>query len=99
MPLRRFDGHLQSRSEINRAAAGRGLLSAESRDRVIRRVPLVARIGQVVVHLNGENLTNVRQTHYDPLLLPTPREGGRWTTDEWAPLEGRLLNLGVRIGF
>jgi adenylate cyclase len=30
LPLRRFDGHLQSRSEINRAAAGRGLLSAES---------------------------------------------------------------------
>jgi len=49
LPLRRFDGHLQSRSEINRAAAGRGLLSAESKDRVIRRVPLVARIGQVVV--------------------------------------------------
>ena len=49
LPLRRFDGHLQSRAEINRAAAGRGLLSAESKDRVIRRVPLVARIGQVVV--------------------------------------------------
>jgi serine phosphatase RsbU (regulator of sigma subunit) len=49
LPLRRFDGHLQSRSEINRAAAGRGLLSAESKDRVIRRVPLVARIGQALV--------------------------------------------------
>lgn len=49
LPLRRFDGHLQSRPEINRAAAGRGLVSAESSDRVIRRVPLVARIGKVVV--------------------------------------------------
>ena len=49
LPLRRFDGHLQSRSEISRAAAGLGLLSTESSDRVIRRVPLVARIGQVVV--------------------------------------------------
>jgi serine phosphatase RsbU (regulator of sigma subunit)/CHASE2 domain-containing sensor protein len=49
LPLRRFDGHLQSRPEINRAAAGRGLLAAESRDGVIRRVPLVARIGKVVV--------------------------------------------------
>ncbi len=49
LPLRRFDGHLQSRSEINRAAAGRGLISADSADRVIRRVPLVARIGQVIV--------------------------------------------------
>ncbi len=49
LPLRRFDGHLQSRAEIDRTAAGRGLLGAESKDRVIRRVPLVARIGQVVV--------------------------------------------------
>lgn len=49
LPLRRFDGHLQSRPEINRAAAGRGLISAESSDRVIRRVPLVARIGKVIV--------------------------------------------------
>jgi len=49
LPLRRYDGHLQSRPEINRAAAGRGLISAESSDRVIRRVPLVARIGRVIV--------------------------------------------------
>jgi serine phosphatase RsbU (regulator of sigma subunit)/CHASE2 domain-containing sensor protein len=49
LPLRRFDGHLQSRPEINRAAAGRGLISADSADRVIRRVPLVARIGKVIV--------------------------------------------------
>lgn len=49
LPLRRYDGHLQSRPEINRAAAGRGLISAESSDRVIRRVPLVARIGKVIV--------------------------------------------------
>jgi serine phosphatase RsbU (regulator of sigma subunit) len=49
LPLRRFDGHLQSRPEINRAAAGRGLLSPGSADSVIRRVPLVARIGTVIV--------------------------------------------------
>jgi iron complex outermembrane receptor protein len=57
------------------------------------------RIGSAQLYLNGENLTNVRQTRYDSLLLPAPGEGGRWTTDEWAPLEGRLVNLGVRIGF
>ncbi len=56
-------------------------------------------IGPALLYLNGENLTDVRQTRYDPLLLPTPGEGGRWTTDQWAPLEGRLVNLGVRIGF
>jgi len=57
------------------------------------------RIGPALLYLNAENLTDVRQTRYDPLLLATPGEGGRWTTDEWAPLEGRLFNLGVRLGF
>src|SRR5574341_1239083 len=49
LPLRRFDGHLQSRAEISKAAAGLGLLSAETSDRVVRRVPLIARVGQVMV--------------------------------------------------
>jgi len=47
-PLRRFDGQLQSRVEVNRAAAGRGLISSDARG-VVRRVPLAARIGQVIV--------------------------------------------------
>jgi adenylate cyclase len=49
LPLLSFDGHLQSRPEINRAAAGRGLISVESSDRVVRRVPLAGRIGRVIV--------------------------------------------------
>lgn len=49
MPLRRFDGHLQSRPEINKAAAGRGLISVDTADRVIRRVPMIGQIGKVLV--------------------------------------------------
>jgi serine phosphatase RsbU (regulator of sigma subunit) len=49
LQLRRYQGHLQSRVEIDRTAAGRGLLSADSTDRIVRRVPLVARIGNVLV--------------------------------------------------
>lgn len=49
LPLRRFEGHLQSRPEIDRAAAGRGLLSVDTTDRIIRNVPLVARVGEVMV--------------------------------------------------
>ena len=56
-------------------------------------------VGPGLLYLNGENLTDVRQTRYDPLLLATPGEGGRWTTDEWAPLDGRTFNLGARIRF
>jgi iron complex outermembrane receptor protein len=52
--------------------------------------------GRVIVFLHGENLNDVRQTHYDPIIRPTPGPGGRWTTDVWAPLEGRVMNAGVR---
>ncbi|MEO6878680.1 MAG: TonB-dependent receptor, partial [Gemmatimonadaceae bacterium] len=48
------------------------------------------------VFLNGENLTNVRQTNYQPLVRTHAGEGGRWTVDPWAPLEGRRINVGVR---
>lgn len=48
LPLRRFDGHLQSRPEINRAADGRGVISSDAKQ-IVRRVPMVARIGQVIV--------------------------------------------------
>jgi iron complex outermembrane receptor protein len=54
------------------------------------------RIGRVRVFLNGENLGNVRQTRYDPLLLPAPGRGGRWTTDAWTELSGRTVNGGIR---
>ena len=49
--------------------------------------------------VNLENLGNVRQTHWDPLLLPSRSSDGRWTVDAWAPLEGRVINGGVRFNF
>ncbi|CAN5493683.1 hypothetical protein BH09GEM1_BH09GEM1_11310 [soil metagenome] len=54
------------------------------------------RFGAATVYVNLENLTNVRQTSFDPLLRRTPGEGGRMTVDEWAPLEGRSINAGLR---
>jgi outer membrane receptor for ferrienterochelin and colicins len=55
------------------------------------------RVGSVLLFLHGENLTNVHQTQFDPLLLPTSGLGGRWTTDIWAPLAGRVINVGARL--
>ena len=57
------------------------------------------RLGNVRVFLNAENLLNVRQTRHDPLVLPAPRPDGRWTVDAWAPLEGRVVNGGIRLSF
>jgi len=47
--------------------------------------------------LNLENLLGVRQTRWDPLLLPARGPSGARVTDAWAPLEGFTLNAGVRI--
>jgi iron complex outermembrane receptor protein len=55
--------------------------------------------GRVRLFVNGENLTGVRQTHWDPLLRPTRATDGRWTVDAWAPLDGRIINGGVRARF
>lgn len=47
--------------------------------------------------LGLENLTNVRQTRFDPLVLPERGRGGRWTTDAWTELVGFTMNGGVRF--
>ncbi|MEO8027108.1 MAG: TonB-dependent receptor [Bryobacteraceae bacterium] len=49
--------------------------------------------------LNLENLTNIRQTRWDPLLRPNRGSDGRWTVDAWAPLDGRVINGGIRFNF
>jgi iron complex outermembrane receptor protein len=57
------------------------------------------KFGPVRVFVNGENLGDVRQTRWSPLVLPTAAPDGRWTVDQWAPLDGRTINGGVRIAF
>jgi iron complex outermembrane receptor protein len=57
------------------------------------------RFGGMRVFINAENLLDVRQTNHDPLILPAPRPDGRWTVDAWAPLDGRVINGGVRVAF
>lgn len=56
-------------------------------------------IGAVRVFVNGENLTNVRQTQFDRLIRPTRGVDGRWAVDAWSPLDGRNINAGVRVRF
>lgn len=56
-------------------------------------------LGKISLFVNAENLLDVRQTKYDPLLLPRRAASGQWTVDAWAPLEGFILNGGLRIRF
>lgn len=55
--------------------------------------------GRLRLFVNGENLTGVRQTKWDPLLRPERAPDGRWTVDAWAPLDGRTVNGGIRLMF
>jgi iron complex outermembrane receptor protein len=57
------------------------------------------RFERVRLFANAENLGNVRQTSYDPLVRPDRHPDGRWTVDAWAPLDGRVINGGVRVFF
>jgi iron complex outermembrane receptor protein len=76
---------------------------AESRPYVVLGLlgerAFATRAGVARVFLNLENLTNVRQGRYDPLLLPARGDGGRWTTDAWTDLAGFTANGGVRFEF
>ena len=56
-------------------------------------------IGRALLFINGENLTDVRQTRWDPFLRPARGLDGRWTVDAWAPLDGRNINGGLRLAF
>jgi iron complex outermembrane receptor protein len=57
------------------------------------------RIGPVRAFVNVENLADIRQTKYEPLIRPMPLPDGRWTVEAWAPLDGRVWNGGLRISF
>ena len=57
------------------------------------------RVGPLRLFINLENLTDVRQHRWDPVLRPDRAHDGRWTVDAWAPLDGRVINGGVRVPF
>lgn len=56
-------------------------------------------VGRASLFLNLENILNVRQTRYAPLVRPARANDGRWTVDAWAPLDGFVVNGGVRLRF
>jgi iron complex outermembrane receptor protein len=62
-------------------------------------VLLERRIGTARVFLNAENLGDFRQTRYERLPRPTQNFDGRWAVDAWSPLDGRVINAGIRFGF
>lgn len=56
-------------------------------------------LGTFSVFANAENILDVRQTGDDPLIRPVRAPDGNWTVDAWSPLEGFILNVGMRFKF
>ncbi len=56
-------------------------------------------VGHVQLFASAENVTDGLQTRFDPLLLPRQSRTGRWTTEVWAPLDGRVVRAGLRTSF
>jgi iron complex outermembrane receptor protein len=71
----------------------------ESRSYSVFGVLATRRVGRALLFINGENLTDVRQTRWESLVRPARDLDGRWTIDAWAPLDGRNINGGVRLTF
>jgi iron complex outermembrane receptor protein len=72
---------------------------AVSRPYSVFGVLATRRMRRALLFINGENLTDVRQSRWEPLVRPARGVDGRWTVDAWAPLEGRTINGGVRLTF
>ena len=72
---------------------------SESESYVVLGLLAEKQFGRLRLFINGENLTGVRQTKWDPLIRPSRAGDGRWTVDAWAPLEGRNINGGLRVMF
>lgn len=73
--------------------------SARSRAYFTLGILAERQFGQLRLFINGENLTDARQTRWEPLVLPVRAPDGRWTVDAWSPLEGRNINGGIRVQF
>jgi iron complex outermembrane receptor protein len=85
-------------SYIGRQALAEDPYRTVSRPYVLVGLLAMKRVGsRVTVFVNAENLLDVRLGDYQPLVRPEPGPGGQWTVDAWAPLEGSMINLGVRL--
>jgi len=85
---------LTGKQEAAIAPAAIGYLRCDTltqKERITRTVPYGT--------LRVIYLANVRQTKYDPLLRAQRSFVGQWTVDQWAPLDGRVINGGLRLNF
>ena len=99
-----WEGERWGRLGIEAYYTGRQQLEDDARRKSGRPYLLLGalaqrRFGKVRVFVNAENLLDMRQTSEEPVVLPARRPDGGWTVDAWAPLDGRVVNGGIRVVF
>src|SRR5438270_4707069 len=56
-------------------------------------------VSRAIVFVRANNVTGVHQTQFFPLLLGASGAAGQWTREAWAPLDGFVLNAGLRLRY
>ena len=56
-------------------------------------------VRRATVFVRGKNLIGVHQSQFIPLLRTASGPAGQWTNDVWAPLDGRVINAGLRLRY
>jgi hypothetical protein len=54
-------------------------------------------VGPAILFARANNLTGIRQSHFFPLVRAASGPAGQWTRDVWAPLDGPVMNAGLRL--
>jgi iron complex outermembrane receptor protein len=74
-------------------------LYAGSRPYVTLDARLEKHVGPAIVFVFAKNVTGVKQSQFFPVLLTASGPAGQWTRDAWGPLEGFVLNAGLRMKY
>lgn len=56
-------------------------------------------IRRAILFVRGKNLTNVHQRQFAPVLRASSGAAGQWADNVWAPLEGLVVNAGLRLRY
>ena len=74
-------------------------LYTASRPYVTLDARLEKHVRGAILFVHGKNLTGVRQSQFFPVVLDASGAAGQWTRDVWAPLDGFIMNAGLRLKY
>ena len=56
-------------------------------------------VRSAIIFATVKDLTGVYQLQFGPVLRSASGAAGQWADNAWAPLEGRVINAGIRISY